>query len=139
MTAKERLISISHNLDYIEQLRKRRETMSNYGLKAVNYSAPRVQQSFDESPTERAAERNIKRLQAIDDKIMDLLTENETILDEIHQCDGGKFSRILYAKYFEGKSLMEISIDLGYEYKYLCTLHNKALKIYEEYCKENEV
>lgn len=138
MTALERLKSIKQNQNYIEQLQKRRNTLTSFGVQAVNYAAPRVQKSYDASSTEKVVERHIERLQAINNRIADLLLENENILDEMHECDGGIYSEVLYMRYAEGMTVKEISNKLGYEYGYTSTMHSKALKLYESYLNQKQ-
>ena len=49
------------------------------------------------------------------------------------------FIKILYGKYFFGKTLQEIADDEGYTYRNICYLHGNALQAVENTAKKNEV
>lgn len=42
-------------------------------------------------------------------------------------------SRVVYLKYVEGKTLLEISFDLGYEYGHIRNIHAKVVKELKEF------
>ena len=108
------------------------------GFRAIDYSADKIQAS----PSDRMAdvvgryadlEADLQRL--IDSFVM----TKHTIIGQIQGMQDPRYADVLYARYVRFDSFRKISHDMNYEYKYLCSLHGRALAaFYNQYLKEHE-
>jgi hypothetical protein len=139
MKAKEILERIQGNRDRIEYLTQRQQGLSDYGLKAVDYSSVKVQSSPDTSIVESIVMRNQERQQKLRAEIIKLALEIDDILQLIEDfTNNGVLSKLLYLKYGQNMTMKEVSAELQYDYKYCCTLHTKAINELQKYLDETQ-
>lgn len=131
MTIKDYLNQIGYYREYIRQLRTRKENIHiDYnGISAIDYGGDRVQSS----PVNRIEEEGwklLERLQKIDAEIERVSILIDDISMEIHEVDGGKYSQILFLRYYDGKTLKEISAEQHTDYNQICRIHGAALRAF---------
>lgn len=131
MTIKDYLSQIQRYREYIRQLRERRENlhMTYIGLTGINYSGEKVQKS-PSNKLEEEGWKLIERLQKIDEEIAKVSVQIDDISAKISEVDGDKYSRILFMRYYDGKSLKDISTEFDMDYSQVCRMHGKALKAF---------
>lgn len=101
------------------------------GLKSFDYSADRVQSlPSDQMPLHVGnileAEAEFQRMF---NKYWDLY---HVIVGQIEALDDARYSDVLYARYVSWEPLRKIADDMRYDYDYLCRLHGRALKAFED-------
>ena len=118
------------------QIRARQEQIQELkviasGFKAIDYSADKVQSS----PSDRMAdmigrwadmERELSR------KVDYYIRRKDRIIEQIYSLDDSKYSRILYSRYVEHKTLHDIADEIPHDYKWLCVLHGRALEAFSD-------
>ena len=131
MTIKDYLSQIQRYREYIRQLRERRENlhMTYIGLTGINYSGDKVQRSSS-NKLEEEGWKLIERLQKIDEEIAKVSVLIDDISAKISGVDGDKYSKILFLRYYDGKSLKDISTESDMDYSQVCRLHGQALKAF---------
>lgn len=140
MSAKEVLESIQLNRERIEYLCQRQRSLSDYGMRAIDYAKPKIQSSPDSSVVETMALRNLERQQKLENEINKLALKIDDTLQLIDDfTNNGNYSKLLFLKYSEGKTMKEIAVIMQYDYKYLCTMHTGALKEFDKYLKEHPI
>lgn len=140
MSAKEVLESIQLNRERIEYLCQRQQSLSAYGLRAIDYAKPKIQSSPESSIVETMALRSQERQQKLENEINKLALKIDDTLQLIEEfTTNGNYSKLLFLKYSEGKTMKEISVIMQYDYKYLCTMHTGALKEFDKYLKKNQI
>lgn len=140
MSAKEVLESIQLNRERIEYLCQRQQSLSDYGMRAIDYAKPKIQSSPESSIVETMALRNQERQQKLEQQIIKLALKIDDTLQLIEEfTKNGNYSKLLFLKYSEGKTMKEIAIIMQYDYKYCCTLHTKALNEFEKYINKMQV
>ena len=134
MTVKEQLEKIKSNRNRLRLLQSRKNTLkASADLHSIDYASDKVQTSGNGSSVENAVFKVLEREKQLDREITAVILENDDLLSKIQSVDnGGIYSQVLYMKYAEDKELKEIACELDYDYKYLCTMHNKALKLFGE-------
>lgn len=78
----------------------------------------------------------------IDSMIDKYVAEKDHIIDQIHELTDPRFIQILYDHYVPDakhhvKSLEQISVDMNYNYTYMCELHGQALLAFAEKIRIN--
>ena len=131
MTIKEYLNQIGYYREYLRQLKTRKENIHiDYtGISAIDYGGDRVQSS----PTNKLEDegwRLLERIQNIDKEIERVSILIDDISTEIHEVDGGKYSQILFLRYYDGKNLKEISAEQHTDYNQICRIHGAALRAF---------
>ncbi len=140
MSAKEVLESIQLNRERIEHLYQRQQSLNDYGMRAIDYAKPKVQSSPESSIVETMALRNQERQQKLENEINKLALKIDDTLQLIEEFTTNRnYSKLLFLKYSEGKTMKEISVIMQYDYRYLCTMHTGALKEFDKYLKENQI
>lgn len=133
MTAKSYLQQIHRMKVQLKHRRMELEEMrgSDMGYKAIDYSADRVQSS----PSDHMAD-TISRIidreaeyQRLADEYWNLA---QTIVKQIEGLDDARYVDVLYARYVSWEPLRKIANDMRYDYDYLCRLHGRALKAFED-------
>lgn len=138
MSAKDYLCRIKDLREYLKQLQLRKKNihMDYTGISAIDYGGDRVQSS----PTDRMWEAGCKlleRIEKIDAEIERVSILIDDMSDEIHAVDGGKYSQILFLRYYDGKTLKEISSEQSIDYNQLCRIHGAALRAFAQ--KHNDL
>ena len=140
MTTKAYLQQVYHLYAKIKQRQEQLEELkaAASGFRAIDYSADKIQAS----PSDRMAdvvgryadlEVDVQRL------IDEFFTTKNTIIGQIQGMQDPRYADVLYARYVRFDSFRKISHDMNYEYKYLCSLHGRALvAFYNQYLKEHE-
>lgn len=140
MSAKEVLESIQLNRERIEHLCQRQQSLNDYGMRAIDYAKPKIQSSPDSSIVETMAFRNLEKQQKLENEINKLALKIDDTLQLIDDfTNNGNYSKLLFLKYSEGKTMKEISFIMEYDYKYLCMMHKHALAEFDKYLKENQI
>lgn len=105
------------------------------GISSIDYSKERVQgTSSKKAPFEDPLEQIDKLEREIITETVSFANEKHKMINQIQQMPAEKYIRILYDKYIDQKSLVEIAAEKNYSYEYICSLHGEALKEFE---KEN--
>lgn len=65
---------------------------------------------------------------AIDDNIKKLFAVQTKIINAVKLCDNSIYRSILLARYINGSTFEEISVDTGYCYRQVIRLHGQALQ-----------
>lgn len=125
------------------KIRQRQEQLDELkaaasGFRGIDYSADKIQSS----PSDRMAEA-VGRYADLESDLQQMIDRyirrKNTIIGQIEQLEDARHVEVLYARYVRFKPLGAIAEEMGYEYKYLCWLHGKALKVFEtRYIKEHE-
>lgn len=72
---------------------------------------------------ERFAELNVK----VDDKMCDLLSVKQEILDAIWTVEDSTYRVLLTERYVNLKTWEQIAVEMNYSYMQVCRIHGKAL------------
>lgn len=101
------------------------------GLRSFDYSADRVQSSPSDQMSFRIGNlvEKEKEYQRMFDEYWDLY---HTIVAQIEALDDARYTDVLYARYVSWEPLRKIADDMRYDYDYLCRLHGRALKAFED-------
>ena len=71
--------------------------------------------------------------------LMDIIIEEkskqEKIIEAINQIEF-PYRNILFKVYIQGKSLVTVASEMGYDYKYMCKMHRIALEKFDNTTKE---
>lgn len=128
MNAKEYLSEIKVKRGQLERFRKRRHELHlDVSFGGIDYSADRVQ-TTPKNKMEEAVVKLSVRLAYLDRKIMELIIEIDDRINNIETIDNGNYRDVLFKHYSEYKSFEQISVEMGYAYNYICSLHGEALK-----------
>ena len=134
MTAKEYLGQAALLRRRIKQVEDRIEEIRTEASspKAIRYDKDLVQSS----PAGDALAKYIIRLEAEERKLIRLKTQYLDTRDKIRKqlaaVTPGIYSDLLYMRYLEEKSLVQISEELNYSYEWTCRLHGKALHAFDQ-------
>ena len=129
MTAKEYLSQAATLKRRIKQIEDRIEELRTEASspKAIRYDKDMIQSS----PSGDALAKYMIRLDHEERKLIQLkeryLDIHEEIRNRILLVRPDLYSDVLYMRYLEGKSLVDISEELLYSYIYVCKLHGRAL------------
>lgn len=129
MTAKEYLSQAATLKRRIKQIEDRIEELRTEASspKAIRYDKDMIQSS----PSGDALANYMIRLDHEERKLIQLkeryLDIHEEIRNRILLVRPDLYSDVLYMRYLEGKSLVDISEELLYSYIYVCKLHGRAL------------
>ena len=126
--AKEYLNGIKYKRKQLDRFKKRRADLHlDVSFGGIDYSADRVQTTPD-NKLEKAMIRLSERMEYLDERIAALSVEIDDRLSSIESVDNNTYRDILFKRYSQYKSFEEISVDMGYDYNYVCNLHGDALK-----------
>lgn len=134
MSTKDYLGQIQSCREYLRQLYIRKENLHiNYnGISAIDYSGAKVQSSA-ENKLEAEGWKLAERIAKLNEQIEETSIKIDNISQEIYSVDsGGRYSRILFLRYSEGRSLKEISTEYGLDYCQTCRLHGEALRAFKD-------
>ncbi len=124
---KEYLWEIKIKQHHLERLKTRRANLHlDVSFGGIDYSADRIQ-TTPKNKLEEAAVRLSDRLEYLDNEIMRVSIEIDDRIGSIEKLSDDNHRNILFKRYVEGKSLEEISVEMGYTYNYTCTLHGESL------------
>lgn len=129
MTAKEYLSQAATLKRRIKQIEDRIEELRTEASspKAIRYDKDMIQSS----PSGDALANYMIRLDHEERKLIQLkeryLDIHEEIRHRILLVRPDLYADVLYMRYLEGKSLVDISEELLYSYIYVCKLHGRAL------------
>lgn len=78
----------------------------------------------------------------IDRMIDDYVDRKDKIINQIHELSDVRYIRILFDRYVPDenghtKSFEQISVDMNYNYTYVCDLHGQALIAFAEVIRNN--
>lgn len=108
--------------------------------RALSYNRDKVQTSVSRMIEEKL-ERYNDLQREIDEMIDELILIKHQIINEIHSINAGEntkaYIEILYRKYIDKESLKQIAKDIGYEYKWTCKLHSRALLCFQSQILDN--
>lgn len=125
---KEYLKEIKSKQQYLQRLKKRRDTLHlDVSFGGIDYSADRVQ-VMPKNKLEEAIVRLSDRMEQLDEKIAKVSLEIDDRISSIEKLSDEVFRNILFKRYVEDKSFEQISMELGYAYNYTCNIHGDALK-----------
>lgn len=129
-------------VEYLEQIGKLNSKINNRlveieqarimacSISAINYDE-RVQTTpnFDKIGT---ALCKIEKMQEKLNKLIDTYVDKKTeIIEQIESLENEIYRNILYKRYAEGKTLVEIGADVNYSYRNLQRHHNRAISKFE--------
>lgn len=141
MTAKEylsqlRLLDIKIN-QKIKEAEELKALAFNAG--ALSAEGEKVQTSLSGSSRQCDMIEKYVDLQAeIDSEIKSYVDLKHEIIDEIHKLSDSRYVEILHRRYIDGKTFEQISVDMNYDYKWVCKLHGKALLAFDEIKNTNK-
>lgn len=141
MTTKEYLSQLNR-LDTIikqkqAQLDELKELVGN--INSTDYSREIVASSKDNNANYVKEVEKIALLEGELNRIIEeYLDKKDTIINQIHALDNANYIKILYMRYVENKSFVDISKDLNYEYGYTKKLNKLALLNLEKTLKDTE-
>ena len=129
MTAKEYLSQAAVLKRRIKQLEDRIEELRTEvsSPKAIRYDKDMVQSSPRSDVLASymiRLEREKSKLLKAKDNYLDLYAE---IRQRIIQVMPGIYADVLYMRYLEQKTLVQIADELNYSYEWICKLHGRAL------------
>ena len=108
--------------------------------RALSYNRDKVQTSVSRLIEEKMDRYNDLQRE-IDEMIDELILIKHQIINEIHSINAGEntkvYIEILYRKYVEKQSFKQIAKEIGYDYKWLCKLHGRALQCFQKQVMEN--
>jgi DNA-directed RNA polymerase specialized sigma subunit len=82
----------------------------------------------------------IMALEADVDRRVDALCDlKQTAMEIIDRLQNPNHIEVLHKRYFQYKSLEQISVDMGYSYRNVCYIHGKALQAMTALMNEMEV
>lgn len=131
--------------EYLQQL-KRLDTMINQKnqelgdlrLRAkcagsVNYSQERVQTSpTGEGAFAKLVEKILDLESEINIEIDVFIDKKHAIINQIQSLQNTDYTKLLYKRYVEYKSLERICVEMGFSYNYIKHLHGYALQNFQE-------
>ena len=129
MTAKEYLSQAAVLKRRIKQVEDRIEEIRTElsSPKAIRYDKDMVQSS----PTSDALANYVIRLEKEESKLLKLkeqyLETREEIRTRLINVNPDIYSDLLYMRYLEQKTLVQIADELNYSYEWTCRLHGRAL------------
>lgn len=124
---KQYLKEIKYKQQYLQRLKKRRESLHlDVSFGGIDYSADRIQ-SAPKNKLEEAVVKLSDRLERIDNEVAKVSLEIDDRVKSIEMLSNDTYKNILFKRYVEDKSFEEISVELQYAYNYTCTLHGEAL------------
>ena len=129
MTAKEYLSQAATLKRRIGQLENRIEELRTEASspKAIRYDKDMIQSS----PSGDGLVTYMIRLEKEEKKLLSLKLEYLDLYDEIRkriaEVMPGIYSDILFMRYLENKTLVQIADELNYSYEWVCKLHGRAL------------
>lgn len=108
--------------------------------RALSYNRDKVQTSVSRLIEEKLDRYNDLQRE-IDEMIDELILIKHQIINEIHSIDAGEntevYIKILYRKYIDKQSFKQIAKEIGYDYKWLCKLHGRALQCFQKQILDN--
>ena len=116
--------------DMIEELKERKELES--GLVDV-YGTEKVRSSrkVNDKMAQEIA-RILDDTKKDEDLILLLKKQQKEVIDAINKIDNLNYQSILFKRYILSKGLKIVAEEIGYDYKYTCTLLGYALKEFEK-------
>lgn len=100
--------------------------------RAVSYEGERVQTSGAGDPMADVIAKVIELDHEISEQTVSYFVRLHEIKGQIEQVSNDIFSRLLFKRYVEGKSLEVISVEMNYTYSRVRHLHGLALQAFEE-------
>ena len=117
-------VKIKHKCDELETLRA-----GASGFTGIDYSADKIQST----PSDKMAD-SVGRLVDLETEVLTLIADyhkrRDTIINQIHLLNDGRYMEVLYKRYVEYKSFNRIAREMHYEYKYVSKLHKRALQTF---------
>ena len=101
------------------------------GLRSPELKQDVVQTSHAADPVGDAMIRYLDVQKEIDNLIDQFVDLKHKIIGEIQDMTDPRYSELLYHRYVEYMSFVEIAEVMHYEYKYVCALHGRALKLFK--------
>jgi hypothetical protein len=139
MTAKQYLMQlkeledkIQHREQLIEELRVKAS-----GVKAITYDQDRVQTS-PANISETVIIKYLGLINKLDNERIKYANLKDTIIREIESMDNHNFSKLLYKRYVEMKSLEQIAVEMCYNYDYIRRIHGWALSCFAKEILTND-
>lgn len=120
--------------DQIDYIKEQKETINQ--LNSILSDMPRGSRKIYDTEAE-----NIAKLEDCFNKLMDVIVEQEEKQKEIVAIVNKleyPYKNILFKAYIQGKKLVTVASELGYEYKYTCKVHGTALDRFDRTTKEVE-
>lgn len=119
-------VKLKHKQLELEEVR-----VAAAGLKSFDYSADRVQSSPSDQMPGRIG--NLLEAEAEFQQMFDEYWKlYHIIVGQIEALDDARYSDVLYARYVSWEPLRKIADEMRYDYDYLCRLHGRALKAFED-------
>lgn len=131
MTAKEYLSQVWRLDNEILQLKLRLEDI---WVSLTSITADPSREYIDGSKNSGIPDEKIDELNEITARIskkrMDALSLKSRITLQVQELENPVYMQILYKRYIDHVGLYELSVAMGYEYKYFSKLHGKALNAF---------
>lgn len=74
----------------------------------------------------------------INREIDSLVDARRTVSQTIDKVEDDKEFNILHQRYVQGKTLEQIAFDMGYTYRWICSMHRRALQTVEKILKSEK-
>ena len=109
--------------------------------RGMSYDSERVQTS-SANIQENTIVKYLDLEREIDKMIDDYVDQKDKIINQIHELSDVRYIRILFDRYVPDekghtKSFEQISVDMNYNYTYVCDLHGQALLAFAEVIRNN--
>ena len=118
-------VRIGERITELNQMRARLSI-----LQGIDYSKDHIQASPE------VGNKQIEEIVDFEAEIRRMISHENRIkhriIGEIQTLDNPIYVDLLFRRYVELKSFERIACDMGYVYNYVCNLHGKALKAFEE-------
>lgn len=140
MTTKEYLSQLNLLETIINQKQSQLDELKQLAitLKSTDYSKEIVDSSKDNNAK---FVYDVEKIALLEHEIKNLLDNyfeiKFTIINQIHSLDNVNYVKILFQRYIENKSFIDISIELNYDYDYIRKLHKQGLSNFENITQHN--
>ena len=120
---------IKGRLEYIEEYKS-----SITNISVILSDMPKGSKKVQDSIAEKIA----NLYESIDQLLEKINQQNKKQAEILNQLDKVEqpYRLILEKAYIQGKTLVTVASEMGYEYKYMCKMHGAALNKFDETIKE---
>lgn len=120
--------------DQVEYIKEQKETINQ--LSSILSDLPKGSRKIYDTEAE-----NIAKLEDCFNELMDVIVREKEKQKEIVAVVNKleyPYKNILFKAYIQGKKLVTVASEMGYEYKYTCKVHGTALDRFDSTIKEVE-
>ncbi len=115
----------------INQKRQQLEEMKRIPIQG-RMDRERVQGSSSGSDTEKRVLEYMELEKKIENDILRYQKEKDRIIDAIHSVNNSRYMAILHAKWIDGDSLEQISVEMGYSFDTIRKYYSRAMRAIQQ-------